>query len=373
MSDTLKQASARLSVLITVGAGGVGKTTIAASLALRAAVEGTGALVCTIDPAKRLANALGLGALGNVEARITEHTFAEAGLLPKAPLYAMMLDLKRSWDELIERRAPPDRRERIFNNRFYQALSTALAGSQEYIAMEKLCELRSRRDDPLIVLDTPPAAHAIDFLEAPGRVLEFLDNDAAGWLQSSAMAAGKFGLKLLNFGANTVAKSIARLSGTQTLQELADFLSSISPMNEGFRERAKETRELLEAKSTGFVLVTSPSPARIDEALALYRLLKERQLQLAAVVVNRVNPPVLPSDWEALQTVPAGRVRMALEQTLKENEHLAEQDGVGIARVRAECAPSPVLLVPRFEVDVHDLKLLYDTSRYLWGEAVVES
>ena len=174
-------------VLITVGSGGVGKTTVAAAIALRAAMEGQGSLVCTIDPARRLANALGLQALGNAETEISTATFANAGLAPRAPMRAMMLDMKRTWDELIERRAPPDKREKILNNRFYQSLSSALAGSQEYVAMEKLWELRTQRDYPLIVLDTPPTAHALDFLDAPNRILDFLDNDASKWLLTPAI------------------------------------------------------------------------------------------------------------------------------------------------------------------------------------------
>ncbi len=170
----------------------------------------------------------------------------------------MMLDMKQTWDDLITRYAPPDKRERILYNRFYQSLSSALAGSQEYIAMEKLWELRNRRDYELIVLDTPPTAHALDFLEAPNRVLDFLDNEAAKWLLTPALAAGKFGLSLFNLGGSYVAKTLSKFTGTETLQELSGFMLAIASMNESFRERARGVRELLEAKQTGFVLVTSP-------------------------------------------------------------------------------------------------------------------
>ena len=160
--NALAEAVSRSNVLVCVGSGGVGKTTVAAALALRAAVEGKGSLVCTIDPARRLANALGLDELGNAELRIADAVLAKASGQPaRAPMHAMMLDMKRAWDELIEQRAPPDKRDKILGNRFYQSLSSALAGSQEYIAMEKLCELRNQRNYPLIVLDTPPTAHAL--------------------------------------------------------------------------------------------------------------------------------------------------------------------------------------------------------------------
>lgn len=372
MTSPLRRAYEENSVLITVGSGGVGKTTVAATLALRAAMEGTASLVCTIDPAKRLANALGLEALGNQVTRIGDPVFAEAGLAPRAPMDAMMLDMKRTWDEVIEQRAPPDKREKILNNRFYQSLSTALAGSQEYVAMEKLCELRATSSAGLIVLDTPPTAHALDFLDAPNRILDFLDNESAKWLLTPALAAGKFGLKLFNLGGSYVAKTIARFTGTETLQALADFMLHMSGMNEGFRERAHQTRALLEAQSTSFVLVTGPMPDRLDEAVYFHTLLQQNKLRVAAVVVNRVHAPVADSLWAEVARLPPS-LQPAFEKTLKENEHLARQDGRGIARLAEACAPTPLVLVPRFEADVHDLASLFETSRYLWGDARLEA
>src|SRR5215831_19047791 len=171
ISHPLGEALVRDDVLICVGAGGVGKTTIAATIALRAAEQGKRSLVCTIDPARRLADSLGLSELGNTEARISGERLAQAGLNPDAQLYAMMLDTKRTWDEFIERYAPADKREQILASRFYQSLSSSLAGSQEYIAMEKLWQLHSQHRYQLLVLDTPPTAHALDFLDAPNRAL----------------------------------------------------------------------------------------------------------------------------------------------------------------------------------------------------------
>jgi anion-transporting ArsA/GET3 family ATPase len=371
VTSPLRAALASSDVLITVGSGGVGKTTVAATLALRAAMEGQGSLVCTIDPARRLANALGLQALGNAETLIAPETFAKAGLAPLAPMRAMMLDMKRTWDELIERRAPPDKREKILGNRFYQALSTALAGSQEYVAMEKLWELRTQRDYPLIVLDTPPTAHALDFLDAPNRILDFLDNEAARWLLTPALAAGKFGLKLFNLGGSYAAKTLARFTGTETLQQLADFMLNISGMNEGFRERAHQTRALLEAQSTSFVLVTGPMPERLDEAIYFHTLLLQNKMRVAAIVVNRVHAPVHDALWSEVAGVPSP-LRQRLEDTLKENDHLARQDARGIARLKESCPETPLVLVPRFERDVHDIASLYDTSHWLWGDRRLE-
>ena len=371
MTSPLREAVESSSVLITVGSGGVGKTTVAATLALRAAMEGTGSLVCTIDPAKRLANALGLEALGNQLTRISDRTFAKAGLAPRATMDAMMLDMKRTWDELIEKRAPPDKREKILGNRFYQSLSTALAGSQEYVAMEKVWELRNTSQAPLIVLDTPPTAHALDFLDAPNRILDFLDNESAKWLLTPALAAGKFGLKLFNLGGSYVAKTIARFTGTETLQALADFMLNMSGMNEGFRERAHQTRALLEADSTSFVLVTGPMPDRLDEAIYFHTVLQQNKMRVAAVVVNRVHSPVPDTLWAEVARLPLP-LQAKFEKTLKENDHLARQDARGIARLAEVCSPTPLVLVPRFETDVHDLATLWETSRWLWGDTRLE-
>lgn len=370
--NPIRAAVGRSNVVVCVGAGGVGKTTVAAALALRAAVEGKGSLVCTIDPAKRLANALGLAELGNAELRIADPILAQSsGQPPKGTMHAMMLDMKRAWDELIEQRAPPDKRDKILGNRFYQALSSALAGSQEYIAMEKLCELRMQRGYPLIVLDTPPTAHALDFLDAPNRILDFLDNDAAKWLLTPALAAGKIGLKLFNLGSSYVAKTISKFTGAETLQELANFMLHMSSMYEGFRERAHQTRALLEADTTSFVLVTAPMPERLDEAVFFHTTLLQNHLRIAAVAVNRVHPPVPDALWSQAQRLPE-ELRKKVEATLNENDRLASQDAKGVARLTELCAGTPLVLIPRFELDVHDLTSLWNTSRFLFGEAHIE-
>ena len=195
-------------IAVCVGSGGVGKTTVAAAIALARAAEGGKALVCTIDPARRLANALGLASLGNVESRVPDHAFREAGLRPAGELFAMMLDVKRTWDDLVARHAPDRaRRERIYQNRLYQQLSGALGGSQEFMAMEKLYELATERDYDLVVLDTPPTAHALDFLDAPDRILDFLGNETARALLLPALSAGKLGLRVFQLGGAYVART----------------------------------------------------------------------------------------------------------------------------------------------------------------------
>lgn len=370
MSATLTAALDARRVLICVGSGGVGKTTVSAALALTAGARGRSALVCTIDPARRLANALGLSELGNEEARLPEAALADGGVEVRAPVHAMMLDMKRSWDELIARHAPADKVQRILDNRFYQSLSSALAGSQEYIAMEKLWELRSQRDYGVIVLDTPPTAHALDFLDAPNRMLDFLDTDAARWFVAPALKAGKLGFKLFSFGSTYFTRVLGRLTGAETLQELANFLVTIGDMNEGFRERARSVRALLAEPSTGFVLVTAPMRERMDEAIHFHRLLQQNRMRVEAVVVNRVHSPPSADQRAAAETLPEP-LRSKVKRTLEEAEAVARGDAAGIAQLVAELGDTPLVRIPRFEADVHDIAALWRTSRYLTLEDAV--
>lgn len=368
MSTTsLAPALAKKRVLVCVGSGGVGKTTVSATLALRAAVDGRSSLVCTIDPAKRLANALGLSGLGNAETEVNPKVLEGLGVKPKASLHAMMLDMKQTWDDLISRFAPPEQRERILANRFYQSLSTALAGSQEYIALEKLWELRRRSAYELIVLDTPPTSHALDFLDAPNRILDFLDNEAAKWLLTPALKAGKIGLSLFNLGSSYMAKQLSKFTGVETLQELSSFMLAISTMNEGFRERAKGVRELLKDPQTGFVLVTGPHPERLDEVTHFRSLLKQNQMEVLALVVNRVHPRPPPSLWDDAAHLANSR-RAKVVETLEELKVLADQDAAAVRQLAAACPDVPLIQVPRFELDVHDLTALWRTGRFLLGD-----
>jgi len=357
-------------VLVCVGAGGVGKTTLAAAVAMRAAALGRSALVCTIDPARRLANALGLTWLGNAPTEVSADVLAGAGIRLAAPLQAMMLDLKASWDELIQRQAPPGQRDRILQNRFYQTLSTALAGSQEYIALERLGQLRDRSDVQLIVLDTPPTAHALDFLDAPSRILDFLDNEAARWLLDPALRASRLSLRLAHWGGGVAAKTIGRIIGGDTLEELAAFLGAVSGMNQGFRERARAVRALLASPETGFLLVAGASPERREEALRFHAVLGDRGLQRDGVVVNRVQEQPPASAETELEGLPEP-LRGALARTLGEARALAERDRLSVRLLRDGTAPVPLVAVPRFPSEIHDLRALWRAGSYLLGEAAI--
>jgi anion-transporting ArsA/GET3 family ATPase len=348
--------------LLCVGAGGVGKTTLSASLALSGALQNRRSLVCTIDPARRLASALGLSQLGNAETPIPADRLSSAGLPSTLPLFAMMLDMKQTWDEFIERNAAPEDRERILGSRFYRSLSSVLAGSQEYIAMEKLWELRRERDYELLVLDTPPTAHALDFLSAPTRVLDFLGSDAVRLLLTPALSAGKFGLSFLTRG-GTLTRGLSRFTGTALLQELAGFMLALSGLQERFRSRAEQVKELLADAGTAFVIVTGASSERLDEALSFHHHLRAQGHPVVAVVVNRVHTAPDSVDVAAQDLSSALRAKVKL--TLEEAQALAARDGEGLARLRAAIAPTPIVQVPQFESDVHELIALERTARYL--------
>ncbi len=269
----------RKQVCICAGSGGVGKTTASAAIALGMAARGRKVAVLTIDPARRLANALGLRELGNEERRVKVDLDGE--------LWAMMLDAKRTFDELIEWHAPDARtRDAVLGNRIYQELSNALAGSQEYMAMEKLYELSQEGHYDLLVLDTPPTRNALDFLDAPRRLTEFIDSRSLQLLT----APGRLGLKVLGRGTNVAFSVMKRATGIDLLQDLGEFFRSFGDMTDGFRERAARVNELLGQRTTSFVLVTSPRREAIDEGIYFHRRLKDAGLPFAGVIANRVQP-----------------------------------------------------------------------------------
>jgi anion-transporting ArsA/GET3 family ATPase len=371
MITALPFADRRL--LVCIGSGGVGKTTLAAAIALHEARAGRKVLVCTIDPARRLANSLGLERLSGGE---TEVSLAELqgldgppGLQTRGRLFATMLDLRRSWDELIDRTAKsPEQRDRIYRSALYQQLAGALAGSQEYAAVAKLAQLAQDRDYDLIVLDTPPTVQALDFLEAPTRILDFLDNGAARLLLGPAALAGKVSLRILSLGSGVVMKSLGRLTGLELLRQLAEFMLELSGMYDAFKAKAAEVKRLLGSAETGFVLITSPQPGAVDEALAFAGILRRGALPLRAVVANRVNPmpkvglrespEVLREALEQLPGELADRLRAAVEDA----ESLATRDARELERL---AQLRPVLRIPRLEREVYDLEALAEVGDLL--------
>ncbi len=264
-------------IIVCVGTGGVGKTTLAASFALAGARLGRRTAVLTIDPARRLADALGIAELGNQPTDLPRERLTALGVPPEGRLAALMLDMKRTFDELVARFADSEEgRQRILGNRIYQHISDALAGSAEYSAMEKVFELSERRDFDLIVVDTPPSQHALDFLEAPRRLVEFLDSRLVQLLLHPALAAGRFGVRLFQRGSERVLHLIERVSGVSFLEDISEFLLAFEGMSEGFRERAREVQARLVGPDAAFVLAASPAKQSTRHALGHARAAQRR-------------------------------------------------------------------------------------------------
>ena len=297
-------------VIVCAGSGGVGKTTIAASIALRAALEGKKAAVLTIDPARRLATSLGLKELSNHPVKVNRRKFTAAGLEPSGELHAMMLDTKTTFDEVVLQYAPTRAQaERIIANRFYRNISSTLSGTQEYMAMEKLYELHSSGDYDLLVVDTPPTRNALDFLDSPRRLTDFFESRMLRWFLIPYMKAGGGIMRVANVAANTFLRLVKRMVGGEVLQDTAEFFGNLEGMYDGFKERALEVAALLRSDATTFVVVTSPSDESVGEATYFGSRLNESGLPFGALVVNRVHPKL----GDGIQVVKARHLRALKE------------------------------------------------------------
>jgi anion-transporting ArsA/GET3 family ATPase len=360
-------------ICICAGSGGVGKTTSAAAIAAAMAARGDKVAVLTIDPAKRLADSLGLDELGNVERQVDPALFEAAGVDPGGgELWAMMLDAKATFDEVVERHAPDEEaRERILSNRIYRQISNALAGSQEYMAMEKLYEIHEQGRFDLLVLDTPPSRNALDFLDAPKRLTRFIEGRS---LQLFMKPTG-LGMRVLGRGSSVVFSILRRVTGLDLIEDLSEFFGAMSGMVGGFRERAKKVSELLEAPETTFVIVCGPASEPVDEAIYFHRKLVEAEMPFGGVIVNRVHTdarvpdpgPDLGERLEQLLGDPdlAGRVT----DNFSDYRALAERDAANIAKLNHRLRPAEAIEVPYLSEDVHDLAGLLEFDRYLFGSS----
>jgi anion-transporting ArsA/GET3 family ATPase len=356
-------------VCVCGGSGGVGKTTTSAAIALGMAAAGAKVAVVTIDPAKRLANALGLQELENEPRRVEPERLAGAGLDFRGELWAMMLDPKRTFDELIDRvAADPERAQEIKANRVYRELSTAVSGSQEFTAVAKLYELDRDGDFDLLVLDTPPSRNALDFLDAPGRLTSFLEGRA---LKAFIRPTG-LGMRVLGRGAAPLLGALRRVTGVDLITDLSTFFGLLGDMTEDFSARAAQVERMLKAPTTAFVLVTSAQASAIDEAIWFRRTLTDGGLPFAGVIVNRVHHDVLgdaePDDLVAalgdeLTPELAGRVAA----NFADYHRLARRDARNVARLGRELGGEPLLLVPHLDDDVHDVQGLLRLRRYLFA------
>jgi anion-transporting ArsA/GET3 family ATPase len=291
VTSALDQLVANKEVIVCAGAGGVGKTTASAAIAMHAALAGKKAAVLTIDPARRLASSLGLKELSNEPLKVGARKFAAAGLKPKGELWAMMLDTKTTFDAVVTQYAPtPQQAERIINNRFYRNISSTLSGTQEYMAMEKLYELYADGGYDLIVIDTPPTRNALDFLDAPRRLIDFFESRVLRWFLLPYMRAGGGLFKVANAAATTFLRIVKRIVGSDVLEDTAEFFGNLEGMYDGFKQRAREVASLLQSDITSFVVVTSPSEESVQEATFFATRLNESGLPFGALVVNRVHP-----------------------------------------------------------------------------------
>ncbi|HKH13788.1 MAG TPA: ArsA-related P-loop ATPase [Solirubrobacterales bacterium] len=363
-------------VCICAGSGGVGKTTSSAAIAAGMAARGKKVAVLTIDPAKRLADSLGLPELGNEERRVDPKLFAESGIeMEGGELWAMMLDAKATFDELVRRHAPDaETRERILSNRIYQQLSAALAGSQEYMAMEKLFELHAEDRYDLLVLDTPPSRNALDFLEAPRRLMQFIEGRA---LQVFMRPTG-LGMKVFGRGTSMMFSVLRRLTGVEVLEDLSEFFQAFSGMVGGFRERAKRVNELLANPETCFLVVCAPQGEPITEAVYFHRKLVEAELPFGGVIVNKVHyESELPPYDDGLEGQLADALsdddlaRRAIEN-FDDYRALAARDQSNIKRLTAEMRARLVIQVPYLDADVHDLSGLMQMNEYLFAAGAKE-
>ena len=277
----------RTRIIVCCGSGGVGKTTTAAAIGLRAAERGRHVVVLTVDPARRLAQAMGLSSLDNTPRPVPGEGMA--GGEDAGSLHAMMLDMKRTFDEIVEQHADPDRAAQILANPFYQSLSSSFAGTQEYMAMEKLGQLRRADEWDLIVVDTPPSRSALDFLDAPQRLGRFLDGRLLRLLTSPAKLGGRAYMKVFTAGFGMMTSILTKILGAQVLRDASTFVTALDTMFGGFRERADYTYQLLRAPGTSFLVIAAPEPDALREASYFVERLAAEGMPLAGLLLNRVH------------------------------------------------------------------------------------
>jgi anion-transporting ArsA/GET3 family ATPase len=383
VSTSVEHLLAAKEIAIACGSGGVGKTTVAAALGTMAATHlGGRVLVLTVDPARRLASALGLEAFGNVETRVAPEAFAAVGLEPRGELWAAMLDTKQSWDDLVRRHAPDEKtRDAILANPLYTNITAKFVQSHDYIAMERLFEIHASGRYDLVVVDTPPTRNALDFLDAPARMAEFFESRLLRWLTVPYRS------RFVTLASRPFYQMADRILGTQFLQDIAEFFSLFQTMQRGFVARAKEVTRVLADRRTTFVVVSTLEAAPLDEAEFFMDALRARRLQLGALVLNRVLPPYLldtrataaadvlrasasdlGADLAPFVDAPPARVGGVLTEVANSFSNfqvVAKRE----AEQRAELtgAPEVTVAVPYLDEDVHDLGGLARLGALLWS------
>ncbi len=361
-------ASNKTKVIVVCGAGGVGKTTTAAALALRAAEHGRRAVVLTIDPARRLAQALGVAELTNTPQRV------DLGADHPGELHAMMLDMRRTFDDMVLENAEPGRAEQILSNPFYQTIATSFSGTQEYMAMEKLSQLAASDQWDLVVVDTPPSRSALDFLDAPQRLSSFLDGRMIRLLSAPARAGG-FGLRRVVGGAvGLAAKGVSTIIGGQMLNDAAAFVQAFETMFGSFRERSKATYELLRRPSTAFIVISAPEPDALREAAYFVDRLSTENMPLVGLVLNRTHPtlcelsPALARDSAGkLDTAGDAQLAAAVLRVHADQAVTAEREVRLLTRFTHAHPRVPLVGVPALPFEVADLEALRALGDELTG------
>jgi anion-transporting ArsA/GET3 family ATPase len=348
------------SICICAGSGGVGKTTTSAALAAGLAARGQKVAVLTIDPAKRLADSLGLEELVNEPRQVDPRLFEDAGVEMRGELWAMMLDAKATFDDVVRRHAPDaETRDRILKNRIYRQISNALAGSQEYMAMEKLFEIHQEGRYDFLVLDTPPSRNALDFLDAPKRLTQFIE----GRSLAVFMKPTGFATRVVGKGSSMMFGVLKRVVGIDLLADIGEFLQAFSGMVDGFRERARRVSELLADPGTCFMVVCSPQGEPISEAVYFHRKLVEAKLPVGGVIVNKVH-------YEA-EAEAGGEADDELAERVASNfddyQALAQRDTHNVDHLARELNAKRVIRIPYMDEDIHDLEGLLKIDRYLFA------
>jgi anion-transporting ArsA/GET3 family ATPase len=362
----------RTRIIVCCGSGGVGKTTTAAAIGLRAAERGRQVCVLTVDPARRLAQSMGLSSLDNTP-RLVDGVDDESG----GSLHAMMLDMKRTFDEIVEAHADPARAAQILANPFYQSLSSSFSGTQEYMAMEKLGQLRRSDEWDLIVVDTPPSRSALDFLDAPERLGRFLDGRLIRVLTAPVKASRPFG-RVINAGLSVMTGALTKLLGGQVLRDAQTFITAFDTMFGGFRERADATYKLLQAPGTSFLVIATPEPDALREASYFVERLAEERMPLAGLILNRVHSLVesgagivglsaarslaaaetleaMPNEGVATASSASYSVTAAALRLHAERMNLGERERRVAGSFMSTHPAVPVIEVPALPEDVHDL------------------
>jgi anion-transporting ArsA/GET3 family ATPase len=357
-------------VLVCCGSGGVGKTTTAAALGLRAAERGRRVVVLTIDPARRLAQSLGLRELDNQPRPVQVD-----GFQPKGELHAMMLDMRRTFDDMVLAHAGRERAEQILANPFYQTVSSSFSGTQEYMAMEKLGQLVSGGEWDLVVVDTPPSRSALDFLDAPQRLSTVLDGRFIRMLSAPARAGGRGIRKIVGTGFSMFTKAVSTIVGGQLLQDASTFVQAFDSMFGGFRERAQKTYDLLRSPGTGFLVVAAAEPDALREASFFVERLGAEKMPLTGLVANRTHPVLaaLPATRalaaaDGLERAGEAPLATAVLRLHADRAAVADRERRLLSRFTRAHPGVALVGVPALPADVHDLDGLREIGRRLAGE-----